>query len=106
MSERHSVDQASDSALTEQDRVDVLLDGLENVFRSRLVVYFVITEVILVLAGFALDYSSGSYTDATDASHVMAGIFGVMAIFVAALFALIILIGVFFVMVRTWRTDV
>lgn len=105
MVDGHSIDGASESVLSKQGKVDVLRDELKNLFYSRLIVYFVVAEIVLVVSGYGLDYLAGPYSESTNSIHVMASILGVFAFYIALFFVLFLCIGLFFTVVRTIRSD-
>lgn len=103
MVDSHTRAEVSDSVLSEQDRRDILRDGLKNVLYSRVIVYFAIIETVLVVSGYGLDQWAGPYSESTLSIHVLASILGVFAIYTAVLFLLYLGTNVLFTVARSLR---
>lgn len=86
-------------------RTDILLDSLRNIVVSRMTLYFLVIEAILFVAGYGMSILAGPYTESANAQSIMAGIFGVFGMLIGGLYAVYLLSGALFAVVRAVRTD-
>lgn len=98
-------DQFGTTRASDRARIEVFLDSLRNIVVSRLTVYFLVVEGILFAVGYGLHLLEEPSADAATAQYIMAGLFGVFGIIIAAVFALYLIIGCLFAAIRAYRKD-